>query len=72
MVMKVYGLRAFASDAEDGLPPMAEVERRFAIVANYHPPWLAPEGMAALAALVVQGVPEANGPETFVMPPDTD
>ncbi len=34
------------------------------------PPWLTPEGLAALAALAAQGVPEINGPETMRLPDD--
>ena len=51
------------ADDEDGLPSLREVEARF--VARRHlppPPWLTPEGFAAMAEAVASGIPEMNGP----------
>lgn len=48
---------------DDGLPSMEEVEARFA--ASRHgplPPWLTPEGLAAMAEAVASGIPELSGP----------
>ena len=71
--MKVYARKQFESEQrtdEDGLPTESEVRERFAALADAGPPpWLTPEGLAAMAALVEQGVPEINGPANLRLPP---
>lgn len=71
MKVRETAVRELSDDPE--LPSEEEVAERFAALrARGLPPWLTPEGLAAIAELVGQGVPEINGPMEMRLPDDAD
>ncbi len=68
--MKAHLRGVSGDDTDDGLPSLENAAKRLAALADAGPPpWLTPEGLAAMAALVEQGVPEINGPANLRLPP---
>ena len=55
-------------DAGEELPSLDKAMGRLAARRDELLPWLTPEGLAALADLAAQGVPEINGPEIMHLP----
>ena len=64
--------RPLQMDVGEALPSLEEAERRLAAYRDETLPWLTPEGLAAIAELVGQGVPEINGPMEMRLPDDAD
>jgi hypothetical protein len=71
--MSAHEKSPVVDEEDDGLPSWEEVEARFAASRNQPPPpWLTPEGLAAMKAAIDSGIPEISGPLDGTIPPQDD
>jgi hypothetical protein len=66
--------KVVADDMDGDLPSLEEARARLAAHRDRPlPPWLTPEGIAAMKAAIESGIPEISGPlNSDDLPPDED